>query len=173
MLVLSPSRKDQKLLSVRFCFCYCGSCTPNYLAETGGLKPAAGLMKARQKQCGMCAGHLAYFILVLPLISPATWDQSRNLFKSMFGCINHVSSFCKFDALVSIWPTCMCWTCLVLGNPIICPSHLAWASCLPHSLPSLLRRSPLSRDMFFQYRPTKAESPLQPSPLSGSYTLHH
>lgn len=87
----------------------------------------------------------------------------------MFGCkcINHVSSFCKFDALTSVWSTCMCWTCLVLGNPIISLSHLVWASCIPHSLSSLLRRSPPSRGMFSQYRPTNAESTLQPSPLSG------
>lgn len=67
----------------------------------------------------------------------------------------------------------MCWTCLVLGNPIISLGHLVWASCIPHSLSSLLRRSPPSRGMFSQYRPTNAESTLQPSPLSGFYTLRH
>lgn len=51
----------------------------------------------------MLAKNLAYFILVLPLISPATLDQFLNLFQSMFECkcINRVPSFCKFVALTS------------------------------------------------------------------------
>lgn len=34
---------------------------------------------------------------------------------------NHVSSFCKLDALLPI--LCICWTCLIRDNPVICLSH--------------------------------------------------
>lgn len=96
--------------------------------------------------------ELGFLVLVLPLISPATLHKFLNLFYSMFGynCINHVSSFYKFDALTSA-PHAYAGHALLWTTP----NRPYCGSCLPHSFPGPLRKSlPI---MLFQYKPAKTE----------------
>ena len=70
--------KDQKnsLCGVLLLLLWSRGPTPRIILqrpEAPGQPP--GLVKAQQKQCDMLARNLAYFVLGLSLIGPATVDQ--------------------------------------------------------------------------------------------------
>lgn len=84
-------------------------------------------------------------------------------------CINLVllPNFSKFDVLTS---ALQAYTSHLVLDMIICPSHLALASCLLRR-PLLVGRSTLPRDVF-KVKPILSLHPQQP-PWLGSHTLDY